>query len=151
VNLVVHLLHSYKVTNHPRLINSFIILHFPNLLITGLLICQEKLGSSVTQIRILVENLRFRPGYGVLPLCIVYCVKTMLPTFDFYIRLAMSSMDNEGLKLANPRKKLEDDYLDIESKVFFFSMLIYIIMCQTVVPDFVVLYKCLFLILLASF
>ena len=68
VDLVVPLLHSYKVTNHPRLIIIFIILHFPNLLITGLLICQEKLASSVTQIRILVENLRFRPGYGVMPL-----------------------------------------------------------------------------------
>lgn len=31
-NLVVHLLRYYKVTNHPRLINIFIILHFPNLL-----------------------------------------------------------------------------------------------------------------------
>ncbi|XP_014513969.1 uncharacterized protein LOC106772232 isoform X2 [Vigna radiata var. radiata] len=65
VNLVVHLLHYYK----------------------------EKLHSSVTQIRILVESLRFRPG------------------------LAMSSMaNNVGLKLAKPTKKLEEEYLDIESK-----------------------------------
>ncbi|KOM35278.1 hypothetical protein LR48_Vigan02g142800 [Vigna angularis] len=65
VNLVVHLLHYYK----------------------------EKLYSSVTEIRILVESLRFKPG------------------------LAMSSMANiEGLKLAKPRKRLEEEYLDIESK-----------------------------------
>jgi len=46
----------------------------------------------------------------------------MHPTIDFYIRLAMSSMTtNEGLKLANPRKRLEEEYLDIETKVFFFQ------------------------------
>ncbi|QCE07011.1 hypothetical protein DEO72_LG9g2026 [Vigna unguiculata] len=68
-NLVVHLLRYYKVTNHPRLINIFIILHFPNLL-----------------------------------------------TLACYM-LAMSSMTtNEGLKLANPRKRLEEEYLDIETK-----------------------------------
>ncbi|KAK7393619.1 hypothetical protein VNO78_22177 [Psophocarpus tetragonolobus] len=65
VNLVVHLLYSYK----------------------------ENLGLSVTQIRILVENLRSSHGSAI-----------------------SSAVDNEGLKLLNPRKKLEEEYLDIESK-----------------------------------
>ncbi|TKY52848.1 intracellular protein transport protein USO [Spatholobus suberectus] len=59
VNLVVHLLYSYKVTNHPKLIDIFI-------------------------------------GFGMLAVS--------------------SAVDNGGLKLANPRKKLEEEYLDIESK-----------------------------------
>ncbi|KAG4396965.1 hypothetical protein GLYMA_10G046300v4 [Glycine max] len=65
VNLVVHLLYSYK----------------------------EKLGLSVTQIRILVENLRSSQGLAI-----------------------STAADNEGLKLVSPRKKLEEEYLDIESK-----------------------------------
>ncbi|KAK7355678.1 hypothetical protein VNO80_14938 [Phaseolus coccineus] len=67
--------------------------HFVNLVVPLLHSYKEKLGSFVTQIRILVENLRFRPGLA-----------------------GSSIVDNEGLKLANPRKKLEDEYLDIESK-----------------------------------
>ncbi|ESW16482.1 hypothetical protein PHAVU_007G160300 [Phaseolus vulgaris] len=67
--------------------------HFVDLVVPLLHSYKEKLASSVTQIRILVENLRFRPGLPV-----------------------SSIVDNEGLKLANPRKKLEDEYLDIESK-----------------------------------
>lgn len=42
----------------------------------------------------------------------------------------MSSMaNNVGLKLAKPTKKLEEEYLDIESKVFFsFNVDLYHIM-----------------------
>ncbi|KAH1101337.1 hypothetical protein AAZX31_13G117600 [Glycine max] len=65
VNLVVHLLYSYK----------------------------ENLGLSLTQIRILVENLRSSQGLAI-----------------------SSATDNEGLKLVNPRKNLEEEYLDIESR-----------------------------------
>ncbi|XP_027937281.1 uncharacterized protein LOC114191986 isoform X2 [Vigna unguiculata] len=67
--------------------------HFANLVVHLLRYYKGKLGSYVTQIRILVDSLRFKPG------------------------LAMSSMTtNEGLKLANPRKRLEEEYLDIETK-----------------------------------
>ncbi|CAJ1968398.1 unnamed protein product [Sphenostylis stenocarpa] len=67
--------------------------HFVNLVVDLLHSYKEKLGSSVKQIRILVENLRFRQGLAI-----------------------SSAVDSEGLKLANPRKKLEEEYLDIESK-----------------------------------
>ncbi|KAK7279421.1 hypothetical protein RJT34_24473 [Clitoria ternatea] len=67
--------------------------HFVNLVVHLLSSYKEKLGLSVTQIRILVENLRTRQ------------------------RLEISSaVDNEGSKIVNPRKKLEEEYLDIESK-----------------------------------
>ncbi|XP_020235685.1 sporulation-specific protein 15 [Cajanus cajan] len=67
VNLVVHLLYSYK----------------------------ENLGLSVIQIRVLVENLRSSPGLAI-----------------------SSAVDIEGSKVTNPRRKLEEEYLDIESKFF---------------------------------
>ncbi|XP_027363015.1 intracellular protein transport protein USO1-like [Abrus precatorius] len=67
--------------------------HFVNLVVQLLSSYQEKLGLSVTQIRILVENLKSSQGLEI-----------------------SSSVDNEGSKVVNQRKKLEGEYLDIESK-----------------------------------
>ncbi|XP_012569741.1 uncharacterized protein [Cicer arietinum] len=67
--------------------------HFVNLVVHLLSSYKEKLGSSVTQIRTLVENLSSSQGLEI-------------PV----------EVDNEGSKVVNPRKKLEEEYLDIESK-----------------------------------
>jgi hypothetical protein len=38
-----------------------------------------------------------------------------------YIRLEIPvEVDNDGSRVVNPRKKLEDEYLEIESKVFIY-------------------------------
>lgn len=67
--------------------------HFVNLAVHLLSSYKGKLGSSVTQIRTLVENLS--PSQGL-----------EIP----------ATVDNEGSIVLNPRKKLEEEYIDIESK-----------------------------------
>ncbi|KAK7267558.1 hypothetical protein RIF29_20235 [Crotalaria pallida] len=67
--------------------------HFVNLVVHYLSSYKEKLGSSVTQIRKVVENLSSSQ------------------------RLEISEAgNNDGSKVVDPRKKLEEEYLDIESK-----------------------------------
>ncbi|XP_061351314.1 uncharacterized protein LOC133296367 [Gastrolobium bilobum] len=68
--------------------------HFVNLVIHLLSSYKEKLGSSVTQIRKLVENLSSSQG----------------------LEISAAVDDHDGSKVVNPRKKLEEEYLDIESK-----------------------------------
>ncbi|KAJ1391333.1 leucine-rich repeat-containing protein [Sesbania bispinosa] len=67
--------------------------HFVNLVVHLLSSYKEKLGLSVTQIRILVENLSSSQGLEI-----------------------SAAVDIDGSKVVNPRKKLEEEYLDIESK-----------------------------------
>ncbi|KAK7345641.1 hypothetical protein VNO77_16249 [Canavalia gladiata] len=67
--------------------------HFVNLVVHLLSSYKEKLGSSVIRIRILAGNLRSSQG----------------------LEISLSA-DNEGLEVVNARKKLEEEYLDIESK-----------------------------------
>ncbi|XP_057426909.1 uncharacterized protein LOC130720298 [Lotus japonicus] len=68
--------------------------HFVNLAIHLLSSYKEKLGSTVPQIRTLVDNLSSGQGLEI-----------------------MAAVDIDGSKVVNSRKKLEEEYLDIESKV----------------------------------
>ncbi|CAK8571049.1 unnamed protein product [Lathyrus sativus] len=65
--------------------------YFVNLVVNLLSSYKENLGSSVPQIRTLVENLRSSQGLEI-------------------------PVNNDGSRVENPRKKLEEEYLDIESK-----------------------------------
>ncbi|KAK2455092.1 hypothetical protein QL285_002580 [Trifolium repens] len=68
--------------------------HFVNLVVHLMSSYKEKLGSSVTQIRTLVENL----------------------SSSQWLEIPVE-VDNDGSRVVNPRKKLEEEYLDIESKI----------------------------------
>ncbi|XP_058761967.1 uncharacterized protein LOC131635369 isoform X1 [Vicia villosa] len=66
--------------------------YFVNLVVNLLSSYKENLGSSVPQIRTLVDNLRSSQGLEI-------------------------PVNSDGSTVENPRKKVEEEYLDIESKI----------------------------------
>lgn len=137
VNLVVNLLSSYKVINNPNLRFLFNFFNI-NLFISFFSSSHHWLTPMLGKFGFICYSNKNTCGEFKIKsrVCIVFSLSELLFVSNrclqrlIFIRLEIPvDVDNDGSKVENPRKKLEEEYLDIESKVtYIYNVCFYLLM-----------------------